>query len=290
MTNRFLSALLMHCCLFISATCMADNLTEIKQKGAVRVAVYKDYPPYSYTEAGTLKGVDVDIARALAHKLGVSINYMVLTAGENVNDDLRNAIWKGHYLGGGTADIMLNVPYDLEFAKKNDRALFIAPYSREQIVIAYHQKTIPNLKTFEDWLQFRQYKIGIEIDSISSFFLTSEFEGQLTNSVEHYINFYNAFPHLNSGRLAAVMGLHAQIEHGLRQRENSDIVIQPALMGTFKQQWDIGMAVKAGNEELADAVTAAVKQLQAENAFTLIFAEYGINYLAPQAQTESGEK
>ncbi|MCG7963221.1 MAG: transporter substrate-binding domain-containing protein, partial [Candidatus Thiodiazotropha taylori] len=112
-------------------------LQRIQERGVLEVAVYADFPPFSYRgERGRIVGIDVDIAHALAKRLGVVAAIRAVGADENMEDDLRNNVWKGHYLGGGVADVMLHTPFDEAFAEENDRVSFIAPYYREQIVFA----------------------------------------------------------------------------------------------------------------------------------------------------------
>ena len=110
----------------------ADALETIRQRGRLRVAVYTDFAPYSMAGA---KGIDADLGRALAAKLGVSAEIVAYNADEDMNDDLRNMVWKGHYLGYGPADVMLHVPVDKYFMQQNKQALIFAPYMREQVVL-----------------------------------------------------------------------------------------------------------------------------------------------------------
>lgn len=50
----------------------ADLLEEVKQRGSLRVALEGTYPPFNYRdEQGRLTGFDVEIAEAIAAKLGV---------------------------------------------------------------------------------------------------------------------------------------------------------------------------------------------------------------------------
>ena len=50
----------------------ADLLDDVKSRGTLRVAVEGTYPPFNFKDAkGQLDGFDVDIAKALAAKLGV---------------------------------------------------------------------------------------------------------------------------------------------------------------------------------------------------------------------------
>ena len=121
--------------MLIAFAAQAATLAEVKERGMLQIAVYEDFPPFSSEAGGRATGIDVDIGRALADHLGLPARIRLVGADETMEDDLRNNVWKGHYLGGGTADAMLHVPVDAEFAEKNDRVQILAPYYREHIVV-----------------------------------------------------------------------------------------------------------------------------------------------------------
>ena len=75
------------------AAAQADTaLARIRARGRLSVALYNDMPPFHV--AG--KGIDVDLAAALAKALGVELSLLPFNADENMNDDLRNMVWRGH--------------------------------------------------------------------------------------------------------------------------------------------------------------------------------------------------
>ncbi len=113
---RLAAAAVMLCSGWLAGPAAARPLDEVRDSGTIRIAVYRDFAPFSEVHDGRFEGVDVDIGRALAQRLGVAVEFMPVTAGESVDDDLRNAVWKGHYLGGGVADVMLHVPVDRRFS------------------------------------------------------------------------------------------------------------------------------------------------------------------------------
>jgi hypothetical protein len=43
-----------------------------------------------------------------------------------MGDDLRNMVWRGHYLGYGPADVMLQVPVD-KFLAHNPQVMILRP-------------------------------------------------------------------------------------------------------------------------------------------------------------------
>ena len=83
------------------------TLDIVQDSGYLNVGMYKDFPPYSYEEDGEVRGVDADLGRRIAEGLGVEFRPYWIIPDENLGDDLRNHIWKGHYLAKTrSADIM----------------------------------------------------------------------------------------------------------------------------------------------------------------------------------------
>ena len=96
------------------------------------------------------RSIDIDIAEGLAKKLGVKLSLLPFDAGENLNDDLRNMVWKGHYLGYGPADVMLHVPIDPLLTNANKQVTFFAPYYRESVLLAIDTKRVPDFSNLKD--------------------------------------------------------------------------------------------------------------------------------------------
>src|ERR1035437_5370693 len=66
-------------------------LATIQHNGILSVALYNDFAPFSNNG----KGIDVDLAHALAAKLGVKATPVWFNAGDDVDGDLRKMVWKG---------------------------------------------------------------------------------------------------------------------------------------------------------------------------------------------------
>ena len=149
------------------------SFSEVQEKGFLRVAVYKNYAPFSFRQKSQLKGIEVELGKLLAKKLGVDPLIWMIGADENMEDDLRNTIWKGHYLGGGTADVMLHVPMNKSFAADNDRVIFSNAYFKEEIVAVRHNSkaSIPLMRLFAD------NKVGVELDTLPDFYLVGAMGG-----------------------------------------------------------------------------------------------------------------
>ncbi len=279
----------------VAGTAQARSIDDVLASGYLEVAVYENYPPYSYSRDGVAKGVDVELARALAQGLGLTLKLRWMIADENLDDDLRNHVWKGHYLArevkGGmlthrVSDVMLRVPYDREFAFKrdpdgrviNDLVHFFAPYQRESWTIGFDST---QMEPFENLAAFQYARIGVEIDSLPDFYLSGAFRGALQKHVVHHSSFTSAVAAMDSGDVAAVMGQRGEVESALAGRDRQRFQIADVPMpNLIKRQWDVGMAVKDNYRQLAYRLEDVVIEMVKSGAMAEIYQQYGIRYEA----------
>lgn len=281
-----LAALLALCLCTVAAAGMddepqRDQLDRVRERGALEVAVYKDFPPYSYQdESGRWTGVDVQLAQALADQLQVSLKLRPFQADENMDDDLRNNIWKGHYLGGGVADVMLHVGMDPQYVARSERATLFAPYFHEAVAIAYRPEKFPAL---ESPLKLMAGKVAVEVDSISDYYLSGAFGGRLREVAVRVPSTHEAVALFLSGEADAVMAPRGELQGALQAHGDQSVdYSQTEFAGMFRTAWDIGMAVKAGNPQLEAALRAALERLREEGRLASAFTRYGLDYVAPQ--------
>ncbi len=258
-------------------TVTAANLDAVKARGVLDIAVYGEFPPYSENKNGKPQGLDVAVGRALAEKLGVGAKFRLVRADESMSDDLRNNVWKGHYLGGGTADVMLHVPVDPLLAKDNEQVKILAPYHRETIAVA-RQAALTDVKSLVD---LEEEKIGAEKLTLASDYLAVALGGRLRGSMVLFKSVSEATEALRAGAVGAVMGPLGEVEGTLGSDKAAFIVETMRLPGLRFNGWDLGVAVKSSNTELADAVARAMKALHAEGVIRRIFQDHGVTYQPP---------
>jgi ABC-type amino acid transport substrate-binding protein len=251
-----------------------ESLSKVKTRGVLTVAVYKDFFPYSEVRDG---GIDVDLAGALANRLGVKLSLMPFDAGESLDDDLRNMVWKGHYLGYGPADVMLHVPIDPRLEKKNDQVLFFSPYQRESVKLALNAERIPQWNGMD---VFSNEKIAVDGDSISALVMLGADGGRYRENVINSLGIHAAIANLKSGNAAALMATRTEIEAGLG-KDPRFYTVDIALPGLPPAGWTVGMAVASGKQELAKALAEALDSLVADGTLRQIFANHGVTYNHP---------
>jgi ABC-type amino acid transport substrate-binding protein len=251
----------------------APVLGEVQKRGALRVALYNEYAPFS--DQG--KGIDVAIASALAARLGVKVQVLWFDAGEDMEDDLRNMVWKGHYLGYGPADVMLHVPVDREYMAKNDKVLFFAPYHRERYGIAFDTARVAKL---ESMAALENQPIGVQGDTLADTALLGADAGRYRGNVRHYARVEQAVAALREKQVAAVLAQFGELEAGLKGAQGFEIV-PPPIPVLYSRQWAVGLAVKAGQEDLARALQQAMNAMAADGELARIFARYGVSLRKP---------
>jgi ABC-type amino acid transport substrate-binding protein len=246
-----------------------------RQAGILRVAVYKDYPPFAEKEAG----VDVDVGKALAQKLGLKAEVRAYPDADSIDGDLRNIIWRGHPLWREQiADVMLHVPVDPHVIAKNDQVKIFGPYFKERLVVARSPTRIPNLPTLQ---VFATEKIGVEVETLEDRYLVGSFGGTLRENVVHFANLIDACEALRKGEVAAVMGRQTLIEAGLGADASRYVVSTAPAPGLATSGWELGMAVKADNPELAAALEQAIAALLRDGTVERAFTSRGLSYRAP---------
>jgi len=275
------------CCWFLCATAFSRSYDDIIESDEIVIAVYSDFQPFSYRESGKEKGIDVDLAHVIAQKLGVKLRLRWMTADENVDDDLRNNLWKGHFLNRTVADLMLRVPYDRDYSLLRDdigelvhqHVHMFAPFHTESWKIIFNSKKIESVETMA---VFQYHDIGVEVDSIPQFYLTSAFRGRMRDRAKQYPTIIEAIEAMTKTKVDAVMGLTSQISHYQGDLSSSDYPLaKNAFPMIGRQQWDIGMAVKADYRQLGYAVGDIVDNMVKTGEMKAIFAKYNVIYKLP---------
>ena len=253
----------------------AAPLGKVRELGVLRVVVYKDNRPWSWEEGGKLTGLDVDLANAVAKKLGVRADVAQLVADESVDDDLRHGVWKGGLLGFAPGDLMLHIPFDRTFAARNDQVAIIAPYYRESFRFAGTQNAIDLEAAPTGW---HGHRLAAELDSIPDFYLIGSFGGILAKDVTHYPSGSDAVAAVAAGKADAGLASRAQIEEGLHRGATGLTVRKGPLPAFTSPGWDIGMAVKENSRTLGDAVEEIITAMTVSGEMKALFAPYGVEW------------
>ena len=247
----------------------SEALARIRARGSLSVAVYKSMPPFHVAGAG----IDVKIAEQLAQELGVKLNLLPFSAGENMQDDLRNMVWKGHYLGFGPADVMLHVPVDKPLMDSQKQVLIFAPYYRETVALAYDVTKLPQLDSLAD---LKGQKVAVAGQTLAGWLLIGADGGayreQLSTRMDDGVA---AAQLLLAGQVAVAAGEASELHSALKGNPQYRVIPIP-IPRASRNGWAVGMAVKKNATDLARALQSAVNTMSQDERLAKIFAGHDV--------------
>jgi ABC-type amino acid transport substrate-binding protein len=248
-------------------------LQRIRERGSLVVGIYNEMPPFHVGG----QGIDVALAGALAKALEVKLTLLPFNADENMNDDLRNLVWRGHYLGFGPADVLLHVPVDRPLMAANPRVNIFAPYYRERVMIARDLAKAPKLESLAD---LGTQKIAVPGQSLAGWLLigadSGKYRDQLTTKLKDGTE---AAALLQRGDVVAAAGHASELESVLAG--DARFAIEPLPLPRMREGWVIGMAVKKESEDLARALQAAINTLADNGELGRMFAAGKVSWRKP---------
>lgn len=249
------------------------TLDKLRERGRLTVAVYNDMPPFHV--AG--KGIDVALAGALAEALGLKLSLMPFQADESVNDDLRNMVWKGHYLGFGPADVLLHVPVDRPLMEQNPKVKIFAPYFRERVMIARNRQEVPQM---ESLAAFAGKRIAVPGQTLAGWLLIGADNGAWREQLlTRWKDGVEAAQALLRGEVSAAAGHASELETVLAGDDR--FVIEALPLPRMREGWAVGCAVKAESTDLAQAVQAAINDFGSNGRLATLFAPAKVSWRRP---------
>lgn len=256
-----------------SLACGAASLERIRERGTLTVALYKDMPPFHVDG----KGIDVELAQALADTLNLKLSMLPFIADENMGDDLRNMVWRGHYLGFGPADVLMHVPVDKPLIDGTPQATIFAPYYRERVVLARRLDCLPQLETLS---ALGDAKVAVPGQTLAGWLMIGAdggaYRGQLATQWKDGAEAARA---LQRGEVAAAAGMASEVESVLRGDARFAIAPLPSPRAQ-RNGWAVGLAVKKDATELAQALQAGVNDLAASGRLRKIFERANVAWQA----------
>lgn len=273
--------------LLLSLQLSSRSLDEIQKEGNIIVALYDNFPPYSYIEDGVVKGIDVDIAKQVAKNIGVKVKWYFTGSDENLDDDLRNVIWKGHLIHKTKADVMFRVPFDYDFIRETDKStgelnnelvVMKSPYQAERWIIVTNKKAIPEIPSLAI---FKYHKIAVELDTLPDAHLGSSFRGVLQNNIKHYRDIKDALKDLEEGKINAVAALKSQAEFFLDFNKNKEKYFMSKDIPYARSVWDLGVAVRTDFRALSYEIDGQIETMYKKGEIKEIFNKYGVSYEKP---------
>lgn len=244
----FISALaLLGAISLVSLPAQARDLPEI-QDDVFQVANSGAYPPFSYVDtAGNLIGFDVDIAEALADKMGVEVN-------------IQTSPWNGIVaaLAGGRFDACI---CSMSVTEEREKAVdFTDPYYRSGLSIWVREET-DDVSSIDD---FEGKRVGSTLGETGNQWATENAEGRWRNQT--FQGLPDMLNGLTTGRVDVMIADDIPVYVAIGE---GDIAIKQIDVGELPS-WPAAIAIQKNTPQLKAALNTALAEIREDGTYQAI--------------------
>lgn len=248
--KRFLSLLLVVAMIATCAIAFTSCGEEEEETNKLTMATNAEFPPFEYVENGEIVGADIEIAQAIAGKLGMEL--------EIINTDFDGAL-----MGASTGK------YDMAVAgitanedRKKNMNFSDSYYKASQAIIVMADSDIATAA------DLKGKKVSCQEGTTGETFLIDE-----KYEIQSYKTGAEAVAALTAGKVDAVV-IDNQVAIALSEKQDGATkVLDEALT-----QEEYAIAFEKGDDELTEKVNKALKELKEEGKLAEIFEKYDLPY------------
>ena len=223
-------------------------------EGVLTMATNAEFPPYEYYEGDTVTGIDVEIAQAIADKLGLTLQV------EDMEFDSVISAVKG-----GKADIgMAGMTVTDE---RLEEVNFTESYATGvQVIIVTEDSDITSADDL--FAEGANHTIGVQLTTTRDIYTTEDIEAAGLGTIDRYNKGADAVMALKNGKVDCVVIDNEPAKAFVAANEGLKI------LETEYVTEDYAIAVSKDNEALHAAVDAALQELIADGTVQSIIDKY----------------
>jgi polar amino acid transport system substrate-binding protein len=234
----------------------ARTLAEVKSLGAIFMCASPDALPYA-SEKPETPGFQIEIARAIAEGLGVSLNIEWIVARRR-----RNLV---------NCDMLLDNINDPEV--NEGKARLSRPYQKSGVALGLRR----DAEDISDYKQLKKgQKVGVMINSYASMVL-----GKAGKTTSPYAFQSDMVEDLLKGELYGAAVSVATLSYYIFQHPESGLRLVNAFDSEPELTWGVAVGLRKSDAALVDAVNQILDKLIADGTLVRIYAKYGIKHRVP---------
>ena len=240
-----------------SASGSASASTEMKlvKEGKLLIATSPDFPPFENLENGEMVGLDIEIGKAVAEKLGLEPEFVSLQF-----DSILTAVAAGTQADVGISGLTV----DPERAKTVD---FSDSYYVDDLSVAVMKNNADiTADNADEALNKEGVVIAVQSGTSGETYVKENYPKA---TVQPYGNSTDAFAALQSGQANAVCTNKAVVERMLANAYTDAQVVKSIATGE-----EYAVAVAQENKALTAAINKALEELQADGTIDVLVAKY----------------
>ena len=240
----------------LSATTHARTLAEIKARGVIALCANPDSLPHS-SQNGTQPGFQIEIARALAQGLGVTLELSWIFPTMRAN--LVNC------------DILMDAFNDPEVHE--GRLKLSIPYQRSGVALGLQPGTT-GVRTFSDIKPGQ--KVGVMTGSLAQTML-----GKMGLTTSPYAWEREMVEDVAKGDLFACASSPATISWYNHIQPARPLVLAYAYDDTPELSWTVTVGMRKADDALVKSVNEVLTKMMDDGTIAAIYAKYGVEWRRP---------
>ena len=228
-----------------------DETPAPEEKPVLKMATNAYFQPYEYYDGDKIVGIDAEIAKAIADKLGMELEIVdmefdsILTA---VNEGSVDFGMAGMTI---TADRLLEVDFSISYA------------NGVQSIIVKEDSPITSVDDL--YAEGASYKVGVQLGTTGDIYATDDFGA---DNVTTY----------STGNEAVLALIGGSVDCVIIDNEPAKALVAAnsglKILETEYANEDYAICVKKGNSELLDKINAAILELTEDGTIEGIVAKY----------------
>lgn len=223
-------------------------------EGVLTMATNAEFPPYEYYEGNTVTGIDVEIAQAIAEKLGLTLQV------EDMEFDSVISAVQGGKVDIGMAGMTVT-------EERLEEVSFTESYATGvQVIIVTEDSDITSADDL--FAEGANHTIGVQLATTGDLYTTEDIEAAGLGTVDRYNKGADAVMALKNGKVDCVVIDNEPAKAFVEANEGLKI------LETEYVTEDYAIAVSKDNEALHSAVDAALQELIADGTVQSIIDKY----------------
>lgn len=225
-----------------------------ESKDTMIMATNAEFPPYEYMDGSEIVGIDVEMAKAVADKLGYNIRIEDMSF-----DSIIPAIVSGKAAIGVAGMTVTD--------ERKESVDFTEPYA--QAVQAIIVKDGSKIKKADDlFVKGSDWKVGVQLGTTGDIYCTDDLEEHKSGTVEEYQKGADAVQALVSGKIDCVVIDNEPAKKFVEANEGLKI------LKTEYAVEDYAIAISKDNPELKDKINDALKEMKEDGTLQGIIDKY----------------
>lgn len=223
-------------------------------EGVLTMATNAEFPPYEYYEGNTVTGIDVEIAQAIAERLGLTLQV------EDMEFDSVISAVQGGKVDIGMAGMTVT-------EERLEEVSFTESYATGvQVIIVTEDSDITSADDL--FAEGANHTIGVQLATTGDLYTTEDIEAAGLGTVDRYNKGADAVMALKNGKVDCVVIDNEPAKAFVEANEGLKI------LETEYVTEDYAIAVSKDNEALHSAVDAALQELIADGTVQSIIDKY----------------